>query len=494
MGICSFQQRNVVQFQKEIQNFGPQAQPEKFKIRTDIFIPLKQGSIYQFYKVEKLLRQGEFGDVRLAIHISTGLKRAIKYVRKDKIGNHLEKNQENPLLEANILRELDHPNILKLYELFQDEQYYYLITEGRGIILYDCKTETFFSEKMAADYMRQILGSIVHCHEKNIVHRDLRPENIIFESKKPNSNLKIIDFGVSCHFQNDEFLTKRVGAYYYVSPENLQQNYNEKCDVWSCGIILYIMLCGFPPFNGKNDKEILRNVLFGEYEFEPEFWDTISDDAKNLIRKMLNRDFTQQISAKEALNDPWIQKNAPMAPCKLKAIKNLHSFYCKNKVRAGLMQFITTNLMTNEEKEVLLKEFRKIDKDGNGKISKEDLVLGKNKIIIVYMEKYNDIKANQLVDDFFERLDTNKSGIVDYTEFITAAVDEKKLLNKFRLQQAFKMFDLNGDGYINKDDFKEISGGSNENLWNEILALGDQNSDGQLSKQEFIDILVKKYN
>ncbi|CAK81360.1 unnamed protein product (macronuclear) [Paramecium tetraurelia] len=400
----------------------------------------------------------------------------MKQVRKENAGQQFQENEKNTLLEANILKELDHPNIFKLHELFQDEKNYYLITEYlEGEELFDKITNLkHLTEKMAADYMRQILGAVVHCHEKKIVHRDLKPENIIFSSKKPNSNLKIIDFGSSCKIENNQFLTKKCGVPYFIAPEILKRNYNEKCDVWSCGVILYIMLCGYPPFGGEY-KEILQKVEIGKYEFDYEDWDTISNDAKNLINKMLTMDFTKRISAQEALNDPWIQKNAPIAPCKLEAIKNLNSFFCKNKVRAALMQFISTNLMTNEEKEVLLQEFRKIDKDGNGQINKEDLILGKHKIIIVYMQQYNDIKANQMVDQIFEKLDTNKSGIVDYTEFITAAVDEEKLLNKFRLRQAFSMFDLNGDGYINEDDFKEFSGGNNENFWNELLALCDSN-------------------
>ncbi|CAD8215479.1 unnamed protein product [Paramecium octaurelia] len=488
MGICTQKQRQVVQLQIEEQNFESQPQVDKFQIRTDIFITLKKGSIWQFYRMEKILGSGKLGELRLVIHKSTGLKRAMKKVIKDQAGQQFQEQEENTILGANILKELNHPNILKLYELFQDEKYYYIITEyleGEELFQKIINLK-HFTEKIAADYMRQILGAVVHCHEKKIVHRGLKPEVIIFENKKPNSNLKIIDFGLSCKIENNQNLTEICGSRYYIAPEILKQNYNEKCDVWSCGVILYIMLCGYPPFGGKYN-EILPKIQTGKYEFEPEDWNTISDDAKNLINKMLTMDFSKRISAQEALNDPWIQKNAPMAPCKFKAIKNLNSFFCKNKVRAALMQFISTNLMTNEEKEALLQEFRKIDKDGKGQISKEDLFL-------VYLEKYNDIKTNQMVDDIFEKLDTNKSGIVDYTEFITAAVDEEKLLNKFRLQQAFKMFDLNGDGYINKDDFTEMSGGSNENLWKEILVLCDSNGDGQLSQQEFIDILVKKYN
>ncbi|CAD8083778.1 unnamed protein product [Paramecium sonneborni] len=338
---------------------------------------------------------------------------------------------------------------------------------------------------MAADIMKQILGGVVHCHQKKVVHRDLKPENILFENKKPNSNLKIIDFGTSRKMENNQNLTKRLGTPYYIAPEVLKRNYNEKCDVWSCGVILYIMLCGYPPFGGQ-DQEILQNIEIGKYEFDPEDWSKISEDAKNLIKKMLTKDYQQRISAQEAYNDPWIQKNAPNGQIDMKAIKNLSSFFGKNKVRAALMQFITTNLMTNTEKEGLLNEFKKIDKDGNGQISKEELLQ-------VYMKQYDEIKAKQMVDDIFEKVDINKSGFVDFTEFMMSAASEEKLLSKIKLQQAFNMFDTNGDGQISREELQEIMGGVDDNLWKEILQMCDANGDGQISQQEFIDFLVKKY-
>ncbi|CAD8061662.1 unnamed protein product [Paramecium primaurelia] len=484
MGPCSSQQRKPAKLPIAGKNSGAQAGADEFKVGPDIFVTLKQGSISNFYKIEKSLGSGAFGEVRLVIHKSSGCRRAMKQIRKDKI---IKDDEENMFSEVNTLKELDHPNIVKLHELFQDTKNYYLITEFlEGGELFQKITEMkYFTEKMAADIMKQILGGVVHCHEKKIVHRDLKPENILFENKKQNSNLKIIDFGTSKKVESNQNLTKRLGTPYYIAPEVLKRNYNEKCDVWSCGVILYIMLCGYPPFGGQ-DQEILQNIEIGKYEFDPEDWNKISEEAKNLIKKMLTKDYTQRISAQEAFNDPWIQKNAPNAPIDFKAIKNLSTFFGKNKVRAALMQFISTNLMTNAEKEGLLNEFKKIDKDGNGQISKDELLQ-------VYLKQYDEIKAKQMVDDIFDKVDTNKSGFVDFTEFITSAANEEKLLNKQRLQQAFNMFDTNGDGQISRDELQEIMGGIDDNLWKEILSMCDSDGDGQISQQEFIEFLVKKY-
>ncbi|CAD8069532.1 unnamed protein product [Paramecium primaurelia] len=484
MGPCSSQQRKPTNNDQLQMVDNKQPNTEEFKVGPNIFATLKQGSISNFYKIEKSLGSGAFGEVRLVIHKNSGYKRAMKQIRKDKI---IKEDEENMFSEVNTLKELDHPNIVKLHELFQDAKNYYLVTEylEGGELFQKITDMKHFTEKMAADIMKQILAGVVHCHEKKVVHRDLKPENILFESKKPNSNLKIIDFGTSRKMDSNQNLTKRLGTPYYIAPEVLKRNYNEKCDVWSCGVILYIMLCGYPPFGGQ-DQEILQNIEIGKYEFDPEDWSKISEDAKNLIKRMLTKEYQQRISAQEAYNDPWIQKNAPNGPIDLKAIKNLSSFFGKNKVRAALLQFISTNLMTNTEKEGLLNEFKKIDKDGNGQISKEELLQ-------VYMKQYDEIKAKQMVDDIFEKVDINRSGFVDFTEFMMSAASEEKLLSKIRLQQAFNMFDTNGDGQISRDELQEIMGGVDDNLWKEILQMCDANGDGQISQQEFIDFLVKKY-
>jgi len=138
------------------------------------------------------------------------------------------------------------------------------------------------------------------------VHRDLKPENLIYESSNASSNLKIIDFGTSRKFDNDQKMTKRLGTPYYIAPEVLEQKYDNKCDIWSCGVIMYILLCGYPPFTGNNETEIMTNVKKGKVEYDAEDWEPISLEAKNLINKMLTKDPTKRIDALSALNDPWI--------------------------------------------------------------------------------------------------------------------------------------------------------------------------------------------
>ena len=184
-----------------------------------------------------------------------------------------------------MLKAVDHPNILKLYEFYQDSKNYYLVTEFcTGGELFDRITDKgSFTEAMAAHYMDQILNAIFYCHSKGIVHRDLKPENFVLDSPAEDAILKVIDFGTSSFFTEGETLKKKYGTPYYIAPEVLKKNYNQKCDLWSCGVNLYILLCGFPPFHGNTDEDIMKRVKKGIFSFPSPEWDQVSEEGKNLI-------------------------------------------------------------------------------------------------------------------------------------------------------------------------------------------------------------------
>lgn len=196
-----------------------------------------------------------------------------------------------------------------------------------------------FSEKMAAECLRQILGAINYCHEQGIVHRDLKPENLLYDSKLPNAQLKVVDFGVSAKYKKGQVLKDKFGTPYYIAPEVLSRKYDEKCDIWSCGVILYILLCGYPPFNASTDVEIMNVVKKGQYAFDDAEWRNISKDAKLLINKMLTYDPKKRISAAEALKDPWIVSNSHNNPISSNVLKNFSAF----NVNGGLIPRIRTS-------------------------------------------------------------------------------------------------------------------------------------------------------
>ena len=194
--------------------------------------------------------------------------------------------------EINILRSLDHPNIVKIFEYFEDEKRYYIVQEHiQGGELFDeIIAKGKFNEKDAAVLMKQLLSCISYCHSHNIVHRDLKPENVLLEASKEFDQIKVIDFGTAQVFRKGEHLKETIGTPYYIAPEVLNHNYGKECDIWSLGVMAYIILSGLPPFNGGTDAEIMSSIKTGKFSFAPKVWTGISQQAKDFIKSMLTFD------------------------------------------------------------------------------------------------------------------------------------------------------------------------------------------------------------
>lgn len=199
--------------------------------------------------------------------------------------------------EMEVMKKLDHPNILRIYEVFQDQKRYYLITElcTGGELFDEIAKKSNFCEKDAAIIIEQILEAISYCHSKSIVHRDLKPENILTDSKNKN-NIKVIDFGTSQKMKPKQKMTEAFGTSYYIAPEVLTTEYDEKCDCWSIGVIMYILLSGKPPFDGETDKDICKKVKEGKYSLTATEWDEISDEAKDLVKLLMTYDPNKRTS------------------------------------------------------------------------------------------------------------------------------------------------------------------------------------------------------
>ncbi|EGR32359.1 protein kinase domain protein [Ichthyophthirius multifiliis] len=434
-------------------------------------------NILEFYQLGKVLGEGGFGIVCLVTHKTTGIIRAMKMIKKEK----LNKIQEDQLFEElNIVKQIDNPYIIKIFEHFEDDKNHYLITEycTGGELFERIKDVSPFTEKVAANYMKQILSAISYCHFHKIVHRDLKPENILFDKKQSNSNLKVIDFGASTKFNPDQKLTKRIGTPFYVAPEILTKTpYDEKCDVWSLGVILYIMLCGYPPFFGYSDQEIYEKVKKGKYEFYSEDWNFISKEAKDLISKMLQYNPINRISAAEAYAHPWISQNRNVEQLDDKIMKKLCQFQAKSKLRAAILQLMANQVINTQEKEQMVQYFDSLDTNGDGMLSREELIQGYTNFL-----NGDFIKAQQIVEDSFKDLDLDGSGKVEFTEFLVASLQKEKLQSKDRIEQAFKLIDQDNNGQITKKELEDIMGGIvlKEQVWNNLLKDCDQNNDGMV--------------
>ena len=229
-------------------------------VNQGTFVGEKKSRILDDYLISQLLGKGAYSQVFVTKHRISGILRCIKVTRK----RHLIKAEDDAIFdEIRILRDIDHPSIMKVYEYYQDANNIYIVSEylSGGELFDRIVASKSFNERTAANYMQQILSAVAYLHDHGVVHRDLKPENIVFESKEASANLKIIDFGTSKKINKNERMKAKVGTAYYIAPEVLQNNYDAKCDIWSCGVILYVFLCGYPPFNAKTDNEVFRKIF-----------------------------------------------------------------------------------------------------------------------------------------------------------------------------------------------------------------------------------------
>jgi len=294
--------------------------------------------------------------------------------------------------EINILKEIDHPNIIKMYEFFEDDKRYYLVTEiCKGGELFDeILQRGKFTERDAAVLMKQVLSCINYCHQANIVHRDLKPENILLEANKEFDQIKIIDFGTSLVYDPNRNLDEKLGTPYYIAPEVLNKNYNNKCDIWSCGVITYILLSGQPPFNGTTDQEIMKKVREGQFSFEDRVWQTISENAKSFIRLLLTYNAAERPTAEEILTHAWLTELATLQVDEnmaINALDNLGKFKSDVTLKQATFSFIASQLMSKQERDNLSKVFKAFDTNGDGKLSMEEVKVG-------YLEHYGKIMSD----------------------------------------------------------------------------------------------------
>ncbi|XP_050529302.1 calcium/calmodulin-dependent protein kinase type 1 isoform X2 [Daktulosphaira vitifoliae] len=269
----------------------------------------KTQSIDDKYEVKDLLGTGAFSEVRLAVSKERPNEMyAVKIIDKKAL-----KGKEDSLdNEIKVLRRLTHPNIVQLLETFEDKSKVYLIMElVTGGELFDRIVQKgSYTEKDAAHLIRQVLEAVDYMHEQGVVHRDLKPENLLYYSTDEDSKIMISDFGLS-KIEDSGVMATACGTPGYVAPEVLAQKpYGKAVDVWSIGVISYILLCGYPPFYDENDANLFAQILKGEFEFDSPYWDDISDSAKNFIRQLMCVDADKRFTCREALAHPWISGNA----------------------------------------------------------------------------------------------------------------------------------------------------------------------------------------
>ena len=477
------------------------------KINKESFVTIIEGDITQFYEVQKKIGEGAYGKIYKVKNKQSGDIRAMKQITKTKITD-MGKFQT----EIKILSMLDHPNIVRLFEVIEDDKYYNLLEElCTGGELLTRAQNNQLKEKDIARIFNQIMSGVAYIHGMGIAHRDLKLENILFSSEKPSSPIKIIDFGFSVFLgKNNENskdkekkkkkktvykrLKSKVGTLYYISPEIIKGNYDEKCDIWACGVILYILLAGYPPFNGNTDKEVYNQITNIKLDFEKERWKNISKYAKELIKNMLTP-AKNRFTAKQVLSSKWLE-------VKLKDdidenistaldYRRINKYKTYNKLKKAILTFIASRL-SSEESAQIRNIFYNIDEDKNGYISYEDF----RKYLVNEYDIDDVIENEEELQKGFESVDIDHNNQIDYTEFIAANLDEKIFLKTEKLKEAFRIFDINDNGAIKRDDIirvMKLENVSNKNeIADKIIEENDFDKDGKINFKDFIQIMENK--
>ena len=452
------------------------------------------------YKRLNFLGEGSYAAVYCVENRITGSKRAMKVISKNE--NCSEDDDREILNEINILRTLDHPNILKIFEFYSSKESYSIVTElcQGGELFQEIIDRGPFNETYAAYVMLQILSAINYCHGMKIVHRDLKPENILIVERDSSGRprIKIADFGTSKMFEKGAVQRKLVGSSYYIAPEVLKKHYDEKCDIWSCGVIMYILLSGRPPFGGDSDKEIMDKVAKGEYDLESSPFDTLSSSGKDLIKKLLIMDPKKRISAQEALSHPWFQENKSKElynrikdeSTLRKMINNLKVYKRDSIIQETALAYLVHNFPQMKDVVNACKLFNQIDVNGDGKINKVEFLKGLE-------SKIQSDTLKKDVDTIFKNIDMDNNGYIEYEEFVRAAVSKEHFIDTRVIQFAFRYFDKDGSGEITFDEIEEVFKESITDKSNiheslkKIIGEVDTNGDGIISFNEFADIMRK---
>ncbi len=455
-------------------------------IRKSIFIEHSFTEVTTKYQLIKTIGEGNYGKVYRVLNKETLEYCACKEIKKSKI-----QTQERFRIEIDLLKSLDHQNIVKLYEIFEDDLNIYLILEEcKGGELFESlkscvNKKKFYTERDAAILFKQIMSAITYCHNRGVCHRDLKPENLIFHNQTDNL-LKVIDFGLSKYFlkTNNNTMNSVVGTIFYMAPEVFMGDYNEKCDVWSAGVILYILLCGKAPFMGKSANQIKKKIIDLEYNFNSLKWKTISNEAKDLIKKIfVNSEI--RLTSNDVLNHDWVKEYAPNSTEQISELEidKIIEFSFLNILQKSIISFISYRYNLGQINS-LNEIFKSFDLNSDGEISISELKQGINLLGIKQIINLDD----EEIEYIFNECDLDKNGLINYHEFISSTIDYKNCIKPEHVFEAFRSFDKDKNGKINLKELSDvIKPKCDEDLDNikNLMQEIDLNGDGEIDINEF---------
>ncbi|CAM9138878.1 unnamed protein product [Ectocarpus sp. 12 AP-2014] len=468
--------------------------------------------IQEFYDIEsEVLGEGIQGVVRTVMNKKTGVKFAMKTVPLGAGKDSLAMDQLRS--ELDLIRRLDHPNIVRLQEVFETEDSLFLVmdlcTGGDMMTRWERNRRLRYSEDEAALTVKKIVNAVRYCHKRYVVHRDLKLENLLWEHPGEDAEPQLVDFGLGVKFsKEDETFHQDVGSLYYVAPEVLGRNYTKACDCWSIGVIAYMLLAGAPPFMAPSDEGVKIKIKWARVSFPKEVWDKISDDAKDFIKRMLVKSPAKRMSADEACAHPWMTKprhkqngvepvaqaqamserqeegksgegaevvaaappttesSAALDPELVRRLRNFADYGKLKRVALGVI----AHSLTPAEIRTLRTEFQNVDVEGRGEISPMDLKNALNK---------SDNYTDEEVEKLFEQIDLDQDGTIGFTEFVAACLHEGHVRDE-NLRLAFDRLDYDDTGKLTLDNLLEVIGHKSN----------ERTIDKEITDEEVFDALV----
>ncbi|CAJ2639765.1 unnamed protein product [Trifolium pratense] len=472
---------------KPSSNSAPSPKPV-IKQDTNTILGKSFEDVKQFYTLGKELGRGQFGVTYLCTENSTKLLYACKSISKRKLVS--KSDREDIKREIQIMQHLSgQPNIVEFKGAYEDRNSVHVVMElcAGGELFDRIIAKGHYSEKAAASICRQIVNVVHICHFMGVMHRDLKPENFLLSSKDENALLKATDFGLSVFIEEGKVYRDIVGSAYYVAPEVLRRRCGKEIDIWSAGVILYILLSGVPPFWAETEKGIFDAILEGHIDFDSDPWPKISDSAKDLVRKMLIQDPKKRITSAQVLEHPWIKGgNASDKPIDSAVLSRMKQFRAMNKLKKLALKVIAEN-MSEEEIRGLKAMFTNMDTDNSGTITYEELKAGLQRL----GSKLSEAEVKQLM----EAADVDGNGTIDCIEFMTATMHRHKLERDDHLYKAFQYFDKDSSGFITRDELetamKEYGMGDDATIKeiisevDTIISEVDTDHDGRINYEEF---------
>ncbi|KAK9067091.1 hypothetical protein SSX86_014416 [Deinandra increscens subsp. villosa] len=418
-----------------------------------------------------------------------GQEVAVKVIPKSKMTTAIA--IEDVRREVKILRAMTgHKNLVKFYDAYEDSEKVYVVMElceGGELLDRILSRGGKYSEDDAKAVLIQILSVVAFCHLQGVVHRDLKPENFLFTSKDENSPLKAIDFGLSDFVKPDERLNDIVGSAYYVAPEVLHRSYSTEADVWSIGVISYILLCGSRPFWARSESGIFRAVLKADPSFDEVPWPTLSSEAKDFVKRLLNKDPRKRLTAAQALSHPWIRNgaNEVKVPLDISILRLMKSYMRSSALRKAALRALSKTL-TVDELFYLKEQFSLLEPSKSGTINMENMKTALTK-------HATDAMKESRVHDFLASLSALQYRRMDFEEFCAAAINIYQLEALDRWEQharcAYELFEKDGNRAIMIEELASELGLSPSVPVHAVLHDWIRHTDGKLSFLGFVKLL-----